>query len=50
MNPNTRYVKEWMSVNERLVKVRLQVNQVWVTFIQVYAPTKDSEEEVKDSF
>ena len=39
-----RYVKEWMCVNERLMKVRLQVNQVWVTFIQVYTPTKDSEE------
>ena len=45
-----RYVKEWMCVNERLMKIRLRVNQEWVTFIQAYAPTEDSEEGVKDSF
>ena len=45
-----RYVKERMCVNERLMKIRLRVNQEWVTFIQAYAPTEDSEEGVKDSF
>ena len=38
-----RYVKEWICVNERLMKVRLRVNWVWVKFIQAYAPTEDSE-------
>ena len=31
-------------MNERLMKFRLLVNQVWMTFIQAYAPTEDSEE------
>ena len=37
-------------MKERLLKVRLQVNQMRVTFIQAYAPTEDSEERLKDSF
>ena len=45
-----QYLKEWKCVNERLLKVWLRVNQVWVTFTQAYAPTEDSEERVKDSF
>ena len=43
-------LREWMCVNERLLKMQMQVGQVWVTFIQTYAPTEDSEEGVKDSF
>ena len=34
-------LKEWQCVSEWLVKK-------WTTFIQVYAPTEDSEEEEKD--
>ena len=43
-------LSEWMCVKERLLKIRMRVGQVWVTLIQTYAPTEDSEEGVKDSF
>ena len=43
-------LRDWMCVNERLLKIRMRVGQVWITFIQTYAPTEDSEEGVKDSF
>ena len=43
-------LREWTCVNERLLKIRMRVGQVWVTFIQTYAPTEDSEKGVKDSF
>ena len=43
-------LKEWQCVSERLVKVRICFEKKWTTFIQVYAPTEDSEEEEKDRF
>ena len=43
-------LKEWQCVSERLVKVRICFEKKWTTFIQVYAPTKDSKEEEKDRF
>ena len=43
-------LKEWQCVSERLVKVRIRFEKKWTTFIQVYAPTEDSEEEEKDRF
>ena len=43
-------LKEWQCVGERLVKVQICFEKKWTTFIQVYAPTKDSEEEEKDGF
>ena len=42
-------IKEWQCMSERLVKVRICFEK-WTTFIQVYAPTEDSEEEEKDRF
>ena len=41
-------LKEWQCVSERLVKVQILFEQKWTTFIQVYAPTEDSEKEEKD--
>ena len=38
------YLKEWQCVSERLVKVQIRFEKRWTTFIQVYAPTEDSEE------
>ena len=32
------------------MKVRIYLEKKWTTFIQVYAPTEDSEEEEKDRF
>ena len=32
------------------MKIRLRIEGVWVSVIQVYAPTEDSKNEVKDSF
>ena len=43
-------LKEWQCVSERLVKVRIRFEKKWTTFIQVYAPTEDSEKEEKDRF
>ena len=37
-------------MSERLVKVRIRFEKKWTTFIQVYAPTEDSEKEEKDRF
>ena len=37
-------------MSERLVKVRILFKKKWTTFIQVYAPTEDSEKEEKDRF
>ena len=42
--------KEWRCVNERLMKVRLRLENGWLTVVQVYAPTEDSAEELKTSF
>ena len=39
-----RCLREWMCVNRRLLKVRLRVGQLWVTFVQAYAPTDNSED------
>ena len=36
-------------MSERLVKVRILFEK-WITFIQVYAPTEDSEKEEKGRF
>ena len=38
--------KEWRCVNERLMKVRLRLENGWLTVVQVYAPTEDSAEEL----
>ena len=43
-------LKEWQCVSERLVKVQILFEKKWTTFIQVYAPTEDSEKEEKDRF
>ena len=42
--------KEWRCVNERLMKVRLRLENGWLTVVQVYAPTEDSAEELTTSF
>ena len=43
-------LKEWKYKNERLMKVRMRIDGKWVTLIQAYAPTEDSDEGLKDSF
>ena len=43
-------LKEWKCISERIVRVRLRIEGVWVKVIQVYAPTEDSKDEVKESF
>ena len=37
-----RYLKEWRCVDERIVWIRLNVKDTWVSVVQVYAPTEDS--------
>ena len=46
----SQYLREWKCVSKRIVKIRLRIEGVWVSVIQVYAPTEDSKNEVKDSF
>ena len=45
-----RCLKEWKCVNERILRIRLKVEGMWLTVIQVYAPTDDSNREVKAEF
>ena len=44
------FLKEWKCINERNVLVQLKVKGVWVSLIQVYAPTEDRSQDVKDEF
>lgn len=46
----SRCMREWKCVSERIVRVRLRIEGEWVTVIQVYAPTEDSKDEVKEGF
>ena len=43
-------LKEWKCINERIERIRLRIEDVWISVIQVYAPTEDSKNEVKDDF
>ena len=43
-------LKEWKCINERIVRIRLRIEDVWMSVIQVYATTEDSKNEVKDDF
>ena len=45
-----RYLKEWRCVDERILWIRLKVEGVWVSLVQVYAPTDDSSVASKDEF
>ena len=44
------FLKEWKCISERIVRIRLGIEGVWMTVIQVYAPTEDSTDEVKEDF
>ena len=43
-------VRSWSCVSERCVTVRLNVAGVWLTLVQVYAPTDDTDSVAKDEF
>ena len=44
------FLKEWKCVDERIVQIQLRIEGVWVTVVQVYAPTKDRSQDVNDEF
>ena len=44
-----RCLKEQKCVKEMILRIRLKVQDMWLTVIQVYAPTDDSNWEVKQS-
>ena len=44
------FLKELKCNNERIVLVRLKVEGVWASLIQVYAPTEDRSQDVEDKF
>ena len=35
-------LREWKCINERMVKIKLRIEGVWVSVIQVYAPSMSS--------
>lgn len=41
---------EWKPISERIIMARFESNYCKLTFIQVYAPTNDKEEEIKKDF
>lgn len=41
---------EWEPVSSRFMKIRLRGKQINTTIIQCYAPTNDSNEDLKDEF
>ena len=43
-------VRSWRCVSERCVTVRLNVAGVWLTLVQVYSPTDDTDSVAKDEF
>ena len=43
-------LREWKCVSERIVRVRLRIEGVWVSVIQVYAPTEDCRVEMEEEF
>ena len=45
-----RSLLEWKPINSRLIKARLKGKQNNLTLIQCYAPTNDSEDDLKDNF
>ena len=45
-----RSLLEWKPINSRLIKARLKGKQNNLTLIQCYAPTNDSEDDMKDNF
>ena len=45
-----RFLKEWRCVDERIVTIRLKIEGVWVSVVQVCAPTEDCSDASKDEF
>ena len=45
-----RYLREWRCVDERSVLDSLRIVSVWVSVVQVYAPTEDCSVSGKDEF
>ena len=43
-------VKSWRCVTERCVTLRMKITGVWLTLVQVYAPTDDRDNDIKDDF
>ena len=41
---------EWSPLNERIIKARFHSKFIKLTFVQVYAPTMETEEEEIDQF
>ena len=43
-------LRKWRCVNERILRIGLNVEGVWLTVVRVYAPTDDSNSETKVEF
>ena len=43
-------VRSWRCINERCVMVRLKIEGVGITLVQVYAPTDDKDNDTKEFY
>ena len=43
-------VKSWRCINERCVTLRMKIAGVWLTLVQIYAPTDDRDNDINDDF
>ena len=44
------FLREWKCIDERITWIQLKIEDIWVTVVQVYAPTEDSSPGIKDEF
>ena len=44
------FLREWRCIDECITWIQLKVEGIWVTVVQVYAPTEDSSPGIKDEF
>ena len=44
------FLREWRCIDERITWIQLKIDGIWVTVVQVYAPTDDSSPGIKDEF
>ena len=44
------FLREWRCIDERITWILLKIEGIWVTVVQVYAPTEDSSLGIKDEF
>ena len=44
------FLREWRCIDEHITRIHLKIEGIWMTMVQVYAPTEDSCPGIKDEF